>query len=64
VIAGVGPARYRLAIAFLLTTRGIPQMTWGDEIGLPGHMHDRRDFPGAFPGDSRNAFESKWPDRG
>jgi glycosidase len=54
---GVTPTRYRLAIAFLLTTRGIPQMTWGDEIGLPGHMDDRRDFPGGFPGDSRNAFE-------
>jgi glycosidase len=55
--AGVSPARYRAAVAFLLTTRGIPQMTWGDEIGLPGRgMDDRRDFPGGFPGDSRNAF--------
>jgi glycosidase len=52
----VGPARYLVAVAFLLTTRGIPQMTWGDEIGLPGHMDDRRDFPGGFPGDRRNAF--------
>jgi glycosidase len=57
--AGVTPARYRLAVAFLLTTRGIPQMTWGDEIGIPGHMDDRRDFPGGFPGDSRNAFEAR-----
>jgi hypothetical protein len=31
-------------------------MTWGDEIGLPGHMDDRRDFPGGFPGDVRDAF--------
>jgi glycosidase len=53
---GVGPARYRVAIAFLLTTRGIPQMTWGDELGLPGHMDDRRDFPGGFRGDPRDAF--------
>jgi len=58
-IPGVGPARYRLAIAFLLTSRGIPQMTWGDEIGLPGHMDDRRDFPGGFPGDSRSALDAK-----
>jgi glycosidase len=58
-IPGVSPARYRLAIAFLLTTRGIPQMTWGDEIGLPGHMDDRREFPGGFPNDSRSAFEAK-----
>jgi glycosidase len=54
---GVTPARYRAAIAFLLTSRGIPQMTWGDELGIPGHMDDRRDFPGGFPGDERNAFE-------
>ncbi len=56
---GLDPNRYRLAVAYLLTTRGIPQMTWGDEIGLPGHMDDRRDFPGGFPGDSRSAFEAK-----
>jgi glycosidase len=55
-LPGVSPKRLRLAVAFLLTTRGIPQMTWGDEIGLPGHMDDRRDFPGGFPGDSRDAF--------
>ncbi|HZW32541.1 MAG TPA: alpha-amylase family glycosyl hydrolase [Isosphaeraceae bacterium] len=55
-VEGVTPARLRLAIVFLLTTRGIPQITWGDEIGLPGHMDDRRDFPGGFPGDARNAF--------
>jgi neopullulanase len=45
-----------MAVAFLLTTRGIPQITWGDELGLPGHMDDRRDFPGGFPGDPRDAF--------
>jgi glycosidase len=55
-VEGVTPARLRLAAAFLLTTRGIPQLTWGDEIGLPGHMDDRRDFPGGFPGDPRDAF--------
>jgi len=55
-LPGVGPARYHVAVAFLLTTRGIPQMTWGDELGLPGHMDDRRDFPGGFAGDPRDAF--------
>jgi neopullulanase len=55
-LPGVTPARLRLAATFLLTTRGIPQITWGDEIGLPGHMDDRRDFPGGFKGDLRNAF--------
>lgn len=56
-LPGVTPARQRLAAAFLLSTRGIPQLTWGDELGMPGHMDDRRDFPGGFPKDSRNAFE-------
>jgi glycosidase len=57
-VPGVTPARLQLAVAFLLTTRGIPQITWGDEIGMPGHMDDRRDFPGGFPGDSRDAFSA------
>jgi glycosidase len=55
-VAGVTPARLRLAVAFLLTMRGIPQITWGDELGLPGHMNDRRDLPGGFPDDPRDAF--------
>jgi glycosidase len=53
---GVSPARYRLAAAFLLTIRGIPQLTWGDEIGLGGNSDDRRSIPGGWPGDSRDAF--------
>ncbi len=53
---GLAPARYRLAAAFLLTTRGIPQLTWGDEVGLPGHGDDRRPIPGGWPGDPRDAF--------
>jgi glycosidase len=56
-LPGVNPARQRLAAAFLLTTRGIPQLTWGDELGLSGHMDDRRDFPGGFPKDPRDAFD-------
>lgn len=54
----VTPARYRLAVTFLLTTRGIPQLTWGDEINLPGHGDDRQSIPGAWPGDSRDAFSA------
>ncbi len=56
-VPGVTPARLRMAVAFLLTTRGIPQITWGDELAMLGHMDDRRDFPGGFPGDPRGAFE-------
>jgi glycosidase len=38
--------------------RGIPQIYAGDEIGMPGgdDPDNRRDFPGGFPGDKRNAF--------
>ena len=50
-VPGVTTKLLKMAVAFLLTTRGIPQITWGDELGLPGHMDDRRDFPGGFPGD-------------
>ncbi len=50
--------KLELAFAFLLTARGIPQIYYGDEIGMPGggDPDNRRDFPGGFPGDVRNAF--------
>ena len=49
----------RLAYTFLLTYRGTPLIYYGDEIGMPGagDPDNRRDFPGGFPGDARNAFE-------
>jgi glycosidase len=42
----------------LATLRGIPQIYSGDEIAMPGgeDPDNRRDFPGGFPGDRRNAF--------
>ncbi len=50
----------RLAFTLLFTTRGIPLIYYGDEIALPGGTDpdNRRDFPGGFPGDARNAFEA------
>jgi glycosidase len=47
-----------LAFTFLMTARGIPLVYYGDEIGLPGgnDPDNRRDFPGGFPGDARDAF--------
>jgi neopullulanase len=47
-----------LHTAFLLSVRGIPQLYYGDEIGMQGDddPDNRRDFPGGFPGDPRNAF--------
>jgi glycosidase len=48
----------KLATTFLLTTRGIPQWYYGDEIAMTGgnDPDNRRDFPGGWPGDPRNAF--------
>lgn len=49
----------KLAFTFLLTARGTPMLYYGDEIAMPGggDPDNRRDFPGGFSRDSRNAFE-------
>lgn len=48
----------QLAFAFLLTTRGMPQLYAGDEIGMKGgdDPDNRRDFPGGFPDATNDAF--------
>ncbi len=48
----------RLAYTFLLTSRGIPMIYYGDEIAMPGggDPDNRRDFPGGWKQDARNAF--------
>jgi neopullulanase len=50
-----------LAHTFLMTTRGIPLIYYGDEIAMEGKgdPDNRRDFPGGFPGDNRNAFTNE-----
>jgi glycosidase len=55
---GATLAGLKLANAFLLTTRGVPQLYYGDEIAMtgPDEPTTRGDFPGGFPGDRRNAF--------
>jgi len=47
-----------LANTFVLTTRGVPQLYYGDEIAMtgPDEPTTRADFPGGFPADKRNAF--------
>lgn len=49
----------KLAYTFLLTARGTPLLYYGDEIALPGgnDPDNRRDFPGGWASDARNAFE-------
>jgi glycosidase len=54
-------AKYKMAMSFLMTTRGIPQIYYGSEIGMTGDKNKgdgdiRRDFPGGWSGDSINAF--------
>jgi len=46
--------------SFLMTTRGIPMIYYGDEIGMKGGRDpdNRRDFPGGWKEDPRNAFEA------
>jgi glycosidase len=55
---GATLAGLKLANAFVLTTRGVPQLYYGDEIAMtgPDEPTTRGDFPGGFPGDERNAF--------
>ena len=55
---GATLAGLKLANAFVLTTRGVPQLYYGDEIAMEGgdEPTTRGDFPGGFPGDRRNAF--------
>ena len=56
--------RYKQALAFMLTTRGIPQIYYGTEILMSGNKGNgdgalRRDFPGGWKGDELNAFSEK-----
>jgi glycosidase len=56
--------KFKMGIAHLLTSRGIPQIYYGTEIMMGGQKSKGdgdicRDFPGGWPGDSRNAFTSE-----
>ncbi|GLC23931.1 alpha-amylase family glycosyl hydrolase [Roseisolibacter agri] len=55
---GATHAGLRLAYTFLLTARGTPLLYYGDELGMAGgnDPDNRRDFPGGFAGDARDAF--------
>lgn len=57
---GATTAGIKLGFTFLLTTRGTPLIYYGDEIGMPGggDPDNRRDFPGGWREDARNAFEA------
>jgi len=55
---GSSAEKLRLAFGLTLTLRGIPELYYGDEIGMTGggDPDNRRDFPGGWTEDSRNAF--------
>ena len=55
---GATPEGLKLAQAFLMTTRGTPLLYYGDELAMPGGADpdNRKDFPGGFAGDTKNAF--------
>jgi glycosidase len=56
--ANGSPQKLKLAFSLLATLRGIPQLYYGDEIGMTGgdDPDNRHDFPGGFPGDQHSAF--------
>ena len=54
-------AKAKIIYTILFTTRGIPQIFYGSEIGIVGtedHGKLREPFPGGFPNDNRNAFNA------
>ena len=58
---GEDPALFRMAMAFYLTMRGIPQIYYGTEVLAShpmgaGHGALRSEFPGGWPDHEKNAF--------
>ncbi|MEW6701195.1 MAG: alpha-amylase family glycosyl hydrolase [Bacteroidota bacterium] len=57
--AGGNVDKAKIVYTILLTTRGIPQIFYGSEIGMVGtdnHGELRIPFPGGFPDDKRDTF--------
>lgn len=53
--------KFKMAIAYIMTVRGIPQLYYGTELlmtnpGTDNHGVIRADFPGGWNGDEVNAF--------
>jgi neopullulanase len=62
-VVGEDVMKYKASLAWLLTCRGIPQLYYGDEIGMAGFTspsdgYVRKDFPGGWASDSSNKFSS------
>lgn len=56
---------YKMIMTLIATVRGIPQVYYGDELGMVGNKDlkgdgdIRRDFPGGWEGDPMNAFTAE-----
>ncbi len=55
---------FKMAYAYLMTTRGIPQVYYGTELMFAnaptdGDSRKRADMPGGWAGDDRSAFDKK-----
>jgi glycosidase len=57
---GATIAKLELAFTYLATVRGTPMIYYGDEIAMRGgdDPDNRRDFPGGWQDDPRDAFEA------
>ena len=57
---GSSLAKIKLAYGLTLALRGIPELYYGDEIGMAGggDPDNRRDFPGGWSDDAQNAFSA------
>ena len=60
-VVGENMDKYKSALSWLLTCRGIPQMYYGDELATTGSTypsdgHVRLDFPGGWKNDKVNKF--------
>jgi glycosidase len=55
---GANAAALRVGFGLLATLRGMPQLYYGDEIGMTGgdDPENRKDLPGGFKGDTVDAF--------
>jgi glycosidase len=61
-VVGEDMDKYKSALCWLFTCRGIPEIYYGDELATTGFTspndgYVRLDFPGGFPGDKENKFE-------
>ena len=54
--------KLKQGLAFLLTTRGIPQVYYGTEIAMAGRDALRADFPGGWKEDTVDAFTKEGRD--